>query len=75
MINAWKIVGITFMALFVLENAYIAWGMIELDKQTDNKQDCAYNFCNEATSYYYDTPTKMCYCFNGKEVLDKRLYP
>ena len=66
--KVWKILAIILLVLLVLENAMIIWGMSLVNQDTTNENKCIVNVCSDYSSYYYDINSKLCSCFENKEV-------
>jgi len=72
--NIWKILAIIFIVLFVVETAFIGWGIFLVKQQQKNTETCIIDICGydpikevwtqEFIDYYYDKIDKTCYCFN-----------
>ena len=58
----WKVIAIIFIALFIIETAYVSWG-VWLVKSEENKiNECYYGICEEYPEAFYKE--KICYCYD-----------
>ena len=65
MVNFWKATAIIFIILFVIETAGVVF-LIQLGTETIEKEnECAYNICNEYSSYAFEEYDSMCYCYEN----------
>ena len=75
MVNGWKIVGITFIILFVLETIFIGY-VFYLGSEIAAKEDeCVYNICSNYDSYYFDEYNDICYCYVNHEIVKTEYIP
>lgn len=61
--NKWKVTAIIFIILFVLETGVLIWAWKVGTQTIDNENECSYNICSDYPSYFYDSYTKICYCY------------
>ena len=67
----WKVLAIVFIILFIIETIVVI-GLYNFGLNIlDNENECAYNICEVETydTYYYDYPTKFCYCYIDHEIV------
>ncbi len=75
--DGWKVTAIIFIILFTLETILLGWMINEGTEMISRESECSINICGkieESVSYYYDTYTDICYCFNGIEEVIKETY-
>lgn len=65
----WKVFGIVFMILFILETLLLVWMFSIGSKMIQRDTECGVNVCSDFESYYYDDFEKLCYCFNDNEIV------
>lgn len=68
MANGWKITAIMFIALFLLETAFVIWIFKESQNILNNEAECAYNICDDYESFYFDSYENLCYCYDDGEI-------
>lgn len=63
----WKILAIIFMAIFVLMIIFFGWALNYANSSIENENECSINICDleDATSYYYDEYSQICYCYDA----------
>lgn len=70
--KGWKITAIVLMVLFVLETMLLIWAFNVGTEAIGNESECAYNICEGYDAYQYDDYSKVCYCFEGKEITHQK---
>lgn len=66
--NAWKILAIIFIVLFILETLLVIWLFNLGAESLEKEKDCAQIVCQDYDSYYYDDYGEVCYCYSGDEI-------
>lgn len=68
--GSWKVIGIIFIILFVLETLFVIWAWNVGGTMIEQENECSINLCagEEYDAYYYDSAERMCYCFVDGEV-------
>ncbi len=80
MVNGWKVLGIVFLTLFIIENATILWWVNDTIEESDNEYlleiECLYDFCSGNEQAYYENGVCECYDLDlyGFEILNKSVY-
>ena len=70
--ETWKVLAWIFIILFILENLFVGYGMILVNHDTANENECIYNVCDNSSAYYYDTTSSMCYCYDNGEIASQK---
>ncbi len=72
--NKWKTIAIIFITLFILETAFIVWAFNYGTDAIEKENECIYNVCQEAETYYFDSISSLCECYvDGEPVNHKYL--
>ena len=66
--RGWKTLAIIFIAIFILETAFIAYAITLASEMTRQENECIINTCDGYDSFYYDINSEICYCFEDDEV-------
>ena len=72
MVNGWKITAVIFILLFLVETGvviyFINYSLTIVDNETKCQSDICYG--KQADTYVYDSPSRICYCYNnaGNEI-------
>ena len=69
MVNGWKVTAIIFMTLFILETAFLIWGVSLANESIEKENECVYNICQDYDSYLFDEYENICYCYIGDELI------
>ncbi len=74
MVNAWKVIAITFIILFVLETSLLAWTVVSTIGNMDNENICIYDICESSSiftydAYTYDSDSKLCRCYLDSKII------
>ena len=67
--NKWKKITKIIIIIVILEHL-IFLGLYSIGSGiVEKEEECSINVCNNYDSYYYETYSKMCYCYkdNGEE--------
>jgi len=68
-INGWKVAAIILGTFFVLQ-ILLFIGLYNIGAAAIEKEnECMYNICTEADTYYYDSYEGVCYCYKDNEVI------
>jgi len=68
--NGWKIIGIIFIIISIMEFLLIAMFYSIGSKMIDNENECVYNVCGDKyETYSYDEWNDVCYCYVGDELV------
>jgi len=73
----WKTIATILFVLLVLENAFIAWGLVLVDREEKQTNNCYYNVCADypQADYNVDTGVCQCYDYDGKDwSVEKTMY-
>lgn len=63
--NTWKVLAIIFMILFILETAFVMWGVSIVNEEEEMKNRCYYEICEDyPEAFYYEN---TCECFDMNE--------
>jgi uncharacterized protein YpmS len=67
--NAWKIIAIVFIILFIVETLLVILIFSVGINQINNKEKCS-NICAEKSyeSFLFDSMNNLCSCYIGAEV-------
>ncbi|KKN76065.1 hypothetical protein LCGC14_0374550 [marine sediment metagenome] len=66
--NNWKTIGIVCIVLLVLETLLLIYVYNLGTDIIENENECVINVCRGYESYYYETTTKVCSCYNNNEI-------
>lgn len=66
--NAWKVLAIVFIVLFVLETLFLVWVYQSGERLIQLETECAYVVCEDYEAYLFDEDTEMCYCYYSTTV-------
>ena len=58
----WKIIAIIFICLFVSETAFMVWGLILVNQEEANINQCYYEICSEYPQA--ELEGDVCYCYD-----------
>ena len=66
MANGWKITAIIFMTLFIMETAFVGWGMYLVSHEEDVRNECYYEYCADSYDAMWNVNVlnNICYCYN-----------
>ena len=66
MANGWKITAIVFILLFVLETAFVGWGLYLVQHEEEVRADCYWNICENYpyAEWNVQTADNVCYCYD-----------
>jgi len=72
----WKIIGIVFMILFILETAYIVWAFWYVGREEQRTNECFYEICEDYPDAWYEDNLCTCYEYDmfGEYVVAKTKY-
>jgi hypothetical protein len=70
--TGWKVIAIIFIILFILETSFLIFAFNLGTSIIENESECSINVCEDYLSYYYDTYTNMCYCYENHEVVKEQ---
>jgi hypothetical protein len=62
MTNGWKITAIVFIALFMIETAFVVWSVYSVTKEEEQINICFYDICED----YPDAELldDVCFCYD-----------
>lgn len=62
--TTWKTIAIIFIALFILENLFITWTVLETNKEIEKTNVCYYDVCSEYPEAMYEYDLCTCYDYD-----------
>ncbi len=66
--KGWKIATIILSIFLVLIIVTVGLLINIGTKVMANESECAYNICEDYSTYYYDSVDNLCYCFENDEI-------
>lgn len=66
--NGWKFATIILIIFNLMTISFLAYSYKLGTDMINNDSKCAYDICESYESYYYDTETKVCYCFEDTSI-------
>lgn len=67
--NYWKIVGIVFIVLFVLETAFLVYAVKLGNESIEKETECSYDVCAYADAFIYYEDYGICECYVDNQVV------
>jgi|TARA_Y100000310_G_scaffold159030_1_gene158460 hypothetical protein len=67
--NGWKVLAIILIVVVVLETGLIVWAYNWGTEAAENESACSINVCMNYDAYIYDDYEKICYCYEGNEIV------
>jgi len=71
-INGWKVAAIILGVIVILQTSLFI-GLMKIGSDViDKENECMYNICTEADTYYYDAYEGICYCYIDNELVHQK---
>ena len=67
--TGWKVTAIIFIILFTIETTGLILLLNVGINSVEAENECAYNICEDYSTYQYDYVDNVCYCFEDNEVV------
>jgi len=71
-INRWKVTAMIFIALFIIESIFLLWAYNLGTSMIEKEQECIYNVCIDAETYYYNEYQEICECYINNELVNSK---
>ena len=70
--SIWKVVAITFISLFVIENLIFVWAYFDTEKDSKYESICITQYCSTSKfdAYSYDVDTQICSCLKDNKIME-----
>jgi len=59
--TTWKVLAIIFITLFILETAFVIWGMMLVSNEEAKTEECYYEVCRDYPDAWLEG--NICSCF------------
>lgn len=73
MVNAWKVIAIIFIILFVLENILLIYGIYSLTQDENKEVLCYVEVCTDYDQYSYNTYNNVCTCYEKDLIVSQTI--